>query len=221
MKELIPINSNGLFVNGDKEVMIDSRYIAEVFDKEHFNVLRDIKELLEKLDTLDENVGHLKFELSYYKNKQNKKQPKYNLNRDAFTLLVMGYTTKNALEFKVWYINRFNDMENLLSSMLALREDYKLFAETLANIDVDNPYRFSTENDMIYKLATGMSARQWRKHLGLDKHDSVRPHLKQEENELILRIQQYDTVLMDLYDDYQIRKTLLYKKFNQGKTISE
>ena len=219
MKELIPINSNGLFVNSNKEVMIDSRYIAEVFDMEHKNVRRDIVNLIEKVNKCSENAGTLKFERTYYKDKFNRKQEKYDLNRDAFTLLVMGYTTKNAINFKLWYINRFNEMENLLSSMLALREDYELFTETLASIDVDNPYRFSNENDVIYKLATGMSARQWRKHLGLNKHESVRPHLKQEENELILRIQQYDTVLMDLYDDYQIRKTLLYKKFSKGKTI--
>lgn len=209
------MTSNGLFVNTDKEVMIDSRYIAETFDKEHKTVMRDVRELCEKASNNSEFNGGYKFVPSYYRNKQNKKQPCYCLNRNAFTLLVMGYNGEKALTFKMWYINRFDEMESLLQSMLELKEDYKDFVETLNHIDVDNVYRFSTENNMIYKLATGMSAVQLRKLFGLEKGENVRPYLTQEQNELILKIQQYDSVLMDLYDDYHIRKEFLYKKFDK------
>lgn len=215
MKELIPMTSNGLFVNTDKEVMIDSRYIAETFDKEHKTVMRDIKELLEKVSNNAEFGNGYKFVPISYKDKRNRRKPCYALNRDAFTLLVMGYNGEKALTFKMWYINRFNEMESLLQSMLELKEDYKDFVETLNRIDVDNVYRFITENNMIYKLATGMNATQLRNLFGLEKGENVRPYLTQEQNELILKIQQYDSVLMDLYDDYHIRKEFLYKKFDK------
>ena len=121
MNNLIPMNKEGLLVNKDREVMVDSRYVAEVFEKEHKQVMRDIRVLTEKLGVLSEDIGRYKFVPSSYKNIQGKKQPCYLLNRNAFTLLVMGYTTPKALAFKVWYINRFDEMESLLQSMLALR----------------------------------------------------------------------------------------------------
>lgn len=207
------MNKEGLLVNKDHEVMVDSRYVAEVFEKEHKQVMRDIRVLTEKLGVLSEDIGRYKFVPSSYKNIQGKKQPCYLLNRNAFTLLVMGYTTPKALAFKVWYINRFDEMESLLQSMLALRADYPEFTSTLAQIDIDNKYRFSTENDLIYKLATGKRARDWRKELGLNKGESIRPYLTEAQNKQILKIQQYDTFLMDIFKDYEDRKMKLLSKF--------
>lgn len=217
MKNLIPMNKEGLLVTKDKEVMVDSRYIADVFEKEHKTVMRDIRILIGKLQGIESDLGGYKFVLSSYKTVQGKKQPCYLLNRNAFTLLVMGYTTPKALEFKVWYINKFDEMENLLYSMLALREDYPEFTQALASIDVDNKYRFSTENDLIYKLATGKRARDWRKELGLNKGESIRPYLNEEQNKSILKIQQYDAFLMDIFQDYTDRKIKLINKFGVDK----
>lgn len=213
MKNLIPMNKEGLLVTKDKEVMVESRYIADVFEKEHKTVMRDIRILIDKLQGIESDLGGYKFVPSSYKTVQGKKQPCYLLNRNAFTLLVMGYTTPKALEFKVWYINKFDEMENLLYSMLALREDYPEFTRALASIDIDNKYRFSIENDLIYKLATGKRARDWRMELGLNKGESIRPYLNEEQNKLILKIQQYDTFLMDIFPTYEDRKIKLKNKF--------
>ena len=49
-----------------------------------------------------------------YSNEQGKKQPMYIMDRDGFTLLVMGFTGKDSLEFKLEYINAFNEMERRL-----------------------------------------------------------------------------------------------------------
>ncbi|CAI1682725.1 Uncharacterized phage-encoded protein [Serratia fonticola] len=38
-------------------------------------------------------------------------QPYYELTRDAFVLIVMGFTGKRALQWKIDYINAFNKME--------------------------------------------------------------------------------------------------------------
>lgn len=122
---------------------------------------------------------------SKYKNLQNKYQPCYKLNKDAFMLLCMGYKTEKALKIKVWYIECFNEMEQQLKSYLALKSEYPAFTKALSQIKTDNPYLYSTENDLVYKVATGLSARQWRKALGLKKGESIRPHLTPEQCESV------------------------------------
>ena len=92
----------------DKKVVTTSLKVAEMFGKEHFHVLRDIKALME------EEIGASNFGLSSYKNSQNKEQPMYLIDRDGFTLLAMGFTGKEALKFKVQYIQAFNKMEEEL-----------------------------------------------------------------------------------------------------------
>ena len=89
-----------------------SRNIAAVFEKEHKNVLRDIAAIIE--NNPDKDFGRLNFELSSYRNEQNKEQPEYLLTRDGTMLLIMGYTGEKALALKTAYIKRFNEMEAML-----------------------------------------------------------------------------------------------------------
>ncbi len=41
----------------------------------------------------------------------NRKMPMYNLTRDGFSLLAMGFTGKKALQFKIAFINAFNEIK--------------------------------------------------------------------------------------------------------------
>lgn len=103
MNELLTI-SNG-------QPTASSRDIAEHFGKEHKNVLRDI-------DTLKKDV--LNFEQMYFETEipdsYGRPQRAYLMNRDGFTLLAMGFTGKEALAWKMKYINAFNTMEQELRS---------------------------------------------------------------------------------------------------------
>lgn len=85
--------------------------VAKVFEKEHFHVLRDIENLLKDIpeDFIATNFG-----LVEYTDAKGEKRPMYNLTRDAFTLLAMGFTGKKAMRFKVLYIETFNAMEKAL-----------------------------------------------------------------------------------------------------------
>ncbi len=87
--------------------------IAECFDKEHKNVLADIRNLL--ADCPDE-FGRLNFQPSSYTNEQGKTQPMYIVYFDGFMLLVMGYTGKKALQMKLAYIEAFNAMRTKLEA---------------------------------------------------------------------------------------------------------
>ena len=89
--------------------------VAEVFGKRHNDVLKSIRNL-----TSAQNCAVLKmFETSSYVNEQGKEQPMFIMNRDGFTLLAMGFNGEKALEFKVKYIEAFNEMEAELKSQQA------------------------------------------------------------------------------------------------------
>ena len=91
-----------------------SRNIAEVFEKRHSDVLRDIRNVLDSLP--DKKFGERNFALSSYVTEQNKENPEYLLTRDGTMLLIMGYTGEKALSLKTAYIERFNEMELLLTT---------------------------------------------------------------------------------------------------------
>lgn len=102
--------------------------VAETFEKEHSHVVRDINNLIEKLQIIENqcppksNGSQQMFE-AYYEdvpqpNGGVKSAKRYFMNKDGFTLLVMGYTGQKALEFKLKYIAAFNAMENELKQIL-------------------------------------------------------------------------------------------------------
>ena len=101
-KELVLIGKSG------KDVTT-SLIVSEVFNREHKNILRDIEKL-----SCSQTFRQLNFEPSYYKNSQNKEMPMYEITKDGFSFLVMGFTGEKAGEFKEKFINEFNKREQLL-----------------------------------------------------------------------------------------------------------
>jgi len=89
--------------------------VATYFDKRHDNVIRAIENLKEECEP---DYWQLNFEVSFNEVKMPKggmrKQPFYRMTKDGFTLLVMGFTGKAALKFKIDYINAFNQMAAML-----------------------------------------------------------------------------------------------------------
>lgn len=93
-----------------------SQKVAEVFGKKHHNVLRDIERIISQTP---ENFGKLNYELSANQQETTfgiKDSKFYLLTRDGLTLLVMGYTGKEAMKFKLAYIEAFNCMERQLEA---------------------------------------------------------------------------------------------------------
>ena len=94
--------------NKDGVAVVSSRVVAYDFDKRHDHVLRDINNIIESNTT--QNWGLLFIE-SQYKASNGKMNKEYLLTRDGFSLLVMGFTGKEALQWKLQYIEAFNKME--------------------------------------------------------------------------------------------------------------
>ncbi|MBI9110099.1 Rha family transcriptional regulator [Maridesulfovibrio ferrireducens] len=89
--------------------VVSSLTVAEHFGKQHKNVLQSIERLEVPI-----HFTELNFQPSEYLDKTGRKLPAYNITRDGFTLLVMGFTGKKAMQWKIRYIEAFNAMEQEL-----------------------------------------------------------------------------------------------------------
>ena len=115
-----------------------SLIIAEVFEKRHCDVLRDIDKLACSQEFRERN-----FALSSYLTSQNKEMPMYEITKDGFSFLAMGFTGEKAGEFKEKFINEFNKREQLLRNddyiigraMSVLSERSKLLEQQLHQKD--------------------------------------------------------------------------------------
>lgn len=207
MKELIPKNEYGLFADKKDIVRVDSLYVAEFFEKNHKEVLRDIRNIAAPNSGLSKEFAERNFALGSYKDKQNQKRPCYYLTRDGFTILVMGYTGKKALRFKELYIRRFNEMEELIKSLVKARTEFPLLTENIKLLhEKPKPYHFSNECDMINRIVLGKSAKQFRLENNLEKGTSIRPYLTEVQINLIEKLQKVDIGLLVAFTNYEDRK---------------
>ncbi|WP_342541023.1 Rha family transcriptional regulator [Heyndrickxia sp. FSL K6-6286] len=111
----------------DGVVYATSRQVAKDFGKKHSEVLyaiegrKDSKGNIKNHGLLNEIGGISQvsnyFVKSTYKDSMNRTKSEYKLTKDGFTLLAMGFTGANALQFKVDYIYKFNQMEAQLKEI--------------------------------------------------------------------------------------------------------
>lgn len=99
--------------NKDGKILASSRDVAEKFGKNHKEILRSISNISKEISTAQFCAL---FKLSNYKASNGKTNKEYLMNRDGFSLLCMGFTGKEALEWKLKYIEAFNKMEEKLKS---------------------------------------------------------------------------------------------------------
>ncbi|HAN2493731.1 TPA: Rha family transcriptional regulator, partial [Escherichia coli] len=74
-------------------------------------------DVLKKIRTLECSASFTarNFSVSDYTDCTGRKLPCYQITRDGFAFLAMGFTGKRAAQFKEAYINAFNQMEKQLS----------------------------------------------------------------------------------------------------------
>mgnify|MGYP002765436635 CR=1 FL=1 len=103
MTDIILSTQNG-------EPVASSRDVAKRFGKEHKHVLASIRQIL-----VAENSAAKFFHESSFEYR-GQKFPEYLMNRDGFSLLAMGFTGKEAVQWKLKYIEAFNAMEKQLAA---------------------------------------------------------------------------------------------------------
>lgn len=77
-------------------------------------------------------------------------QYEYLINRDGFSLLVMGFNGNKALEWKLKYIDAFNKMEEKLKSGDYLSEEEKLKLQLFSK----DPLEVASAHNRLIELAT-------------------------------------------------------------------
>ncbi len=168
-----------------------SRKVAEVFGKEHFNVLRDVENL-----GCSNSFRKLNFEVSEYKvHGNNKTYKEYVMTRDGFTLLVMGYTGEKAMQFKESYIHAFNEMEKELKRLYAERQQWEIerakgilvrhiLTDTIKMKVADSPnkkFMYPNYTKLIYKTLFGKTLRELQQEYGVKGKESIRDYLTAEQ----------------------------------------
>ncbi|EDP6895579.1 Rha family transcriptional regulator [Campylobacter lari] len=112
MEKLAVINGVGVELEvANDQVTTTSLSVAAVFNKRHDNIIAKINELPQ------DEFNALNFKAVEYKDKKGELRPCYNLTRDGFSLLVMGFTGEKAYKFKVEFIKAFNEMEKCLKNL--------------------------------------------------------------------------------------------------------
>ena len=112
MNNVVLINNvNVNFSMSGDVIFCDSLKIAQVFDKQHAHILRLIANLP------DDEFKQSNFKYDCYFDKKGEQRPLYNLTRDGFSLLVMGFTGEKAYRWKIEFINAFNKMEAMIRNV--------------------------------------------------------------------------------------------------------
>lgn len=214
-------------IQGENTPVTTSRKVAEVFDKEHKNIIRDVEKIIDDMKSRGLDLSHQMFVVDSYKSR-GKDYKQYLLSQDGFTLLAMGFTGSKALGFKVAYIKAFNEMKKELEEFRYKRkiavESYKRVTKALKEKLGDNarPYHFSNEANMIQKIVLGMSAKKYCEVHNIEKKN-LREHLSLKELELISKIEEYDEVLIREGLSFDIRKkecTSLFQRIcNTSKNL--
>ena len=124
-------------ITQDGKVLVSSRIVAEDFKKAHDKVCRDIDILKTQSPKLEVEKYFIE---SSYKSDRGRTYKEYLMNRDGFSLLVMGFTGKEALQWKLKYIEAFNKMEEELIKCRApqLSAEDKAIVEIIHQVKAGN-----------------------------------------------------------------------------------
>ena len=115
-------------VNGQN--VVSSRIIADQLGKRHDNVVRDLDKILET-----SNLSSLIIPSTYRVDGQNREYKEYLLTKDGFILYM--FNIQGFQEFKMAYIQKFNEMENVIKSKIptSFKEALKLAYEQQEEIE--------------------------------------------------------------------------------------
>jgi Rha family phage regulatory protein len=134
--------ANPIVFDRDGLAYANSRDVAAFFEKRHDNVLRDISNLLASLDSSNMRSGF--FVEAALPDGQGIDRRAFEMTRDGFALLAMGFTGAQALTFKLRYIEQFNRMETELRRRSAVTEEVRQFTAAVADIKREMVEQVST-----------------------------------------------------------------------------
>lgn len=172
----------------EEKLITTSLKVAEHFEKEHKDVLESIRNLTA------ENSAAKFFKETTYKSR-GKEYPLYEMDRDGFSLLAMGFTGEKALRWKLDYIKAFNAMEGELKRIYTERQQWQverdkgvivrhILTDTIKMKVVDSPNkRFAYPNytKLIYKTLFGKTIKELQEQYGVKGREGIRDYMTADE----------------------------------------
>lgn len=218
MSELVQLKND--------EAVCDSLMIAEKFYKEHRNVLQSIDNLI-----AENSAVKKMFQQTYYQADNGQKYRKFLMNRDGFSLLVMGFSGKKALEWKLKYIEAFNKMEKVIrekstvtwlvsrqAGMLTRKSETDVIKELVEYAKAQG----STHADMLYmtysKLAnkmTGISDRDTASVVQLNRLEMIEQIILCVIREGMVSGQEYKQIYQNCKERLELVRELAYLGIEQ------
>lgn len=148
------MKNNLMMIEYKEQAVVSSRVVADRFGKQHQHVTQTIENLIS-----ENSLVKPMFIEGVYGTKRGRAYKEYLITRDGFTLLVMGFTGKEALEWKLKYIAAFNEMEIIIrerqtTEWITMREQGKLMRRNeMAAIERLIPYAMAQGSKSMDKWA--------------------------------------------------------------------
>lgn len=156
--------------------VVPSTVVAERFGKQHNNVLRAIRAMIKDLP---DEFTQLNFEQCFKINDlaNGKREPYFTLTRDAFSLLVMGFTGPEATRWKLNFITAFNGLERLAresaqrerEDRLRIEASKEARQEALADALALTPMQYKVAKSILRYRTMGLERWEIMKLLGVSK----------------------------------------------------
>lgn len=190
-----------------KEPVTTSQAIARYFGRDHDKVVNRIERLDCSAEFLTRNFRRVKFE------HKGRSLNAYEVTKDGFTFLAMGFTGTKAAAFKENYIAQFNYMANWMAERLETKSEMRSMADAMKGYiertgDKQHGFTYSNECSFLNSLVLGMHPRVWAKQIEIPVKQ-VRDHMNGDQLALLAYLESRDCALLDLDTRTVARKTKL------------
>lgn len=185
---------------------ITSMEVAEMTEREHSKLLRDIRKYEEYLG--EAKIGFTDFWMaSTYKTSQNKVQPCYLVTKKGCEFIAHKMTGQKGTVFTALYINRFHEMEEAINGKSGIES---AFRENKAMIDL-----LTQQMNVLQKISERLDRMEQKRDAGsmplLEDHQDITPTLPNRiirgviANELAERVDERVAELNDMVSELAVR----------------
>lgn len=207
--------------NKEEILTANSRDVAEHFEKDHKHVLESIRNLTAENSATKSMFIETSFE------SRGKFYPQYELTRDGFSLLVMGFTGAKALEWKLKYIEAFNEMERELKRLFDERKRTEIerakgiiirhvLTDTIKMKIADSPnkkFAYPNYTKLIYRTIFGKSLKELQADFGVKPKETVRDYMTAEQLKEVESMEMLVSSLINLGMSYDEIKSFIQQKY--------
>lgn len=207
---------------GEERLVVSSRQVAKDFNKRHSELCSEIEKTYSSLLAV-KSPFFVKREYVYSNSKQ--VHSEYLMNRDGFSLLVMGFTGENTLDLKLKYIAAFNEMEAVLNRIYEERKQWEIekakgilvrhiLSDTIkstSTVSSCEKFDYPLYTNLIYKILFDKDIEELKAEFKIQKSESVRDYLTKDELAKVENLEKLTAGLINIGWGYDLIKQFLYE----------